>query len=128
MYVGGLYATWLTFSALSSNPEISCNPFAGTNDATAMWVGVAFSAISIGYMGCLLEQRFLRWDQEGWRMLSGVWRCGATRMREGDSTRRLSDSSSMHAATAGDVEASSSDESSKVISKDTIPRTLERDS
>merc|ERR1719218_142731 len=49
--VGGLYATWLTFSALASNPEISCNPFAGTNDATAMWVGVAFSAISIGYMG-----------------------------------------------------------------------------
>jgi len=120
--VGGLYATWLTFSALSSNPEISCNPFAGTNDATAMWVGVAFSAISIGYMGYSFSNNVF--SALGCCQSGGCCQeCGDAWCYEdekkGDSTRRLSDSSSMHAAAAGDVEASSSDESSKVISKDT---------
>lgn len=57
--VGGLYSTWLTFSALTSNPTESCNPFAADGGTGGLWIGVTFSAISIGYMGYSFSTGFL---------------------------------------------------------------------
>lgn len=57
--VGSLYATWLTFSALTSNPDDDCNPLRTQDDGAGMWIGVAFSAVSIGYMGYSFSRGFL---------------------------------------------------------------------
>lgn len=108
--VGGLYATWLTFSALTSNPDRECNPFSETDNDTSMWIGVIFSAVSIGYMGYSFSNNIfaaLGCCQKGGccQECGDAW-CYEDEKKSGsDSSRRLSDSSSMHAAAAGDVEA-----------------------
>ena len=106
--VGGLYATWLTFSALSSNPEISCNPFAGTNDATAMWVGVLSPQSRSDRRDT--PSSCSRNDVARVEMLSGVGDAWCYEDEKKEIPLEDSPTSSMHAAAAGDVEASSSDE------------------
>merc|ERR1719502_746702 len=47
-----IYATWLAASALSSNPQMECNPMASmSHSGWSTWAGIAFAAVSIGYAG-----------------------------------------------------------------------------
>lgn len=114
--VGGLYATWLTFSALSSNPDAECNPFKQTNDNTSIWFGVIFSAVSIGYMGYSFSNNVFSalgcCQKGGCCQECGDQFCYEEENNNSSSpTRRLSNSNDdMHKAAAGDVEASKDDD------------------
>lgn len=114
--VGGLYATWLTFSALASNPNEECNPFKTSNDNTSMWFGVIFSAVSIGYMGYSFSNNVFAalgcCQKGGCCQECGDQFCYEDESDSSSSSRRLSDPTEMHKAAAGDVEASKEDDGS----------------
>jgi len=109
--VGGLYSTWLTFSALTSNPDSDCNPFAeGDSSTGGLWIGITFSAISIGYMGYSFSEGFLATfnccSKGGCCQEVGDLCCYEDPESTAPIAKKTED---LHSVAAGDVEAARSD-------------------
>lgn len=111
--IGGLYSTYLTFSALTSNPDEDCNPFAGKNGDASLWIGVTFSAISIGYMGYSFSNgfnaAFCACCTKGGCCEEVGELCCYEDEDEPTQRKSLAESDDMHRAAAGDVEAADAD-------------------